>query len=142
MILLDTDHLSVLEIPEAERTRRLRRRLDAVVDEEIGTTIISVEEQMRGWLAAIAKERKLERQISPYRHLADLFMFFSQFAIILFEEPAVDHFASLRSIGIRIGTMDLKIASICLSYDALLLTANSRDFSEIPALRFENWLDE
>jgi predicted nucleic acid-binding protein len=35
---------------------------------------------------------------------------------------------------------DLKIASIALVNDALLLTANSRDFEKVPGLQFENWL--
>jgi hypothetical protein len=36
--------------------------------------------------------------------------------------------------------MDLKIASIALIQDALLVTANLRDFSIVPGLRCENWL--
>lgn len=36
--------------------------------------------------------------------------------------------------------MDLKIASIALNHDALLLTANVRDFDQVPGLRTENWL--
>jgi tRNA(fMet)-specific endonuclease VapC len=42
---------------------------------------------------------------------------------------------------IRIGTMDLKIASICLAHDALLLSRNRVDFEKVPGLRVENWLD-
>jgi hypothetical protein len=33
---------------------------------------LDVEEQMRGWLAAIAKERTILRQITAYRELTDL----------------------------------------------------------------------
>lgn len=36
--------------------------------------------------------------------------------------------------------MDLKIASIALVKDALLVTANVRDFASIPGLRCESWL--
>lgn len=36
--------------------------------------------------------------------------------------------------------MDLKIASIALTQDALLVTANLRDFEQVPGLRVENWL--
>jgi tRNA(fMet)-specific endonuclease VapC len=41
---------------------------------------------------------------------------------------------------IRVGSQDLKIASIALVNDALLLTANLRDFRQVPGLRVENWL--
>jgi len=49
--------------------------------------------------------------------------------------------SNLRQQKIRIGTMDLKIASIALVNDALLITANIRDFSLVPGLRCENWLE-
>lgn len=38
--------------------------------------------------------------------------------------------------------MDLKIASICLAHDAMLLTRNVGHFKNIPGLRVENWLEE
>jgi tRNA(fMet)-specific endonuclease VapC len=38
--------------------------------------------------------------------------------------------------------MDLKIASIALVQDALLLSANLRDFQQVPELRVEDWLKE
>ena len=59
-----------------------------------------------------------------------------------FEERAADRFALLRRQRIRIGTMDLKIASIALVGDATLVTANLRDFSLVPGLRCENWLQQ
>lgn len=37
--------------------------------------------------------------------------------------------------------MDLKIAAICLTHDAMLLTRNVGDFVSIDGLRVENWLD-
>jgi tRNA(fMet)-specific endonuclease VapC len=36
--------------------------------------------------------------------------------------------------------MDLKIAAIALVHDALLLSANLRDFRKVPGLRVESWL--
>ena len=37
--------------------------------------------------------------------------------------------------------MDLKIAATALVQNALLLSANRRDFERVPGLRVENWLD-
>ncbi|MEO5802504.1 MAG: type II toxin-antitoxin system VapC family toxin, partial [Verrucomicrobiota bacterium] len=42
---------------------------------------------------------------------------------------------------VRIGSMDLKIACIALAHDATLLTRNVNDFSQVPGLRVENWLE-
>jgi tRNA(fMet)-specific endonuclease VapC len=141
MILLDTDHVSVLQLPEGERTQQLKARLTASADQIIGTTIVTVEEQLRGWLSAIAKERLPKRQIAAYRNLGELFEFFSQFHIAQWDDNAVAILEQLPSRCRRIGLMDRKIASICLANRALLLTANSVDFETIPGLQFANWLD-
>ena len=142
MILVDTDHLTLLKYPDSERGVRLNARLDAQPpDEVVAISIISVEEQMRGWLAAIAKERHARRQVFAYSELARLFDYFRAFTILLFDERAADQFESLRAAKIRLGTMDLKIAAIALVNQALLLSANHRDFERVPGLRVENWLE-
>ena len=141
MILLDTDHLTVLKYTESERHARLHGRLLAAAPEMIGTTIVNVEEQMRGWLSAIAKERTLLRQITAYRELTDLFDFFTKVNIISMSDDTLDIFNSLCKSGIKIGSMDLKMACIAVVNNALFLTANRRDFEKVPGLRFENWLE-
>jgi len=141
VILLDTDHLSVLKYTDNERYARLHGRLLAAAPEPIGTTIVNVEEQMRGWLAAIAKERTLLRQITTYRELADLFDFFAKINIVSLTAEAVDLFNGFRKSGVKVATMDLKTACIAIASNALLLTANRRDFEKVPGLRFENWLE-
>ena len=142
MILLDTDHLTLMKYPDSERGVRLSVRLRSQPPEEfIAVSIVSVEEQMRGWLAAIAKERQASRQVFGYAELARLFEYFRTFTISLFDEPAADCFDNLRAAKIRLGTMDLKIAAIALVNHALLLSANHRDFTQVPGLRVENWLE-
>jgi tRNA(fMet)-specific endonuclease VapC len=142
MILLDTDHLTLLKYPDSERGVRLSERLRSQSPEEVVTTsIVSVEEQMRGWLAAIAKERQAKRQVFGYCELARLFDYFRTFTILLFDDAAAEQFDSLRAAKIRLGTMDLKIAAIALVNHALLLSANSRHFEQVPGLRVENLLE-
>jgi tRNA(fMet)-specific endonuclease VapC len=143
MILLDSDHLSVLKFRSSPRSLRLADRLALdVANGPIGTTVVNVEETMRGWLASIAKERQIARQGFAYRELAELFTFFSGMHIALFDASAIGTFTLLKAARIRISTMDLKIAAIAIAHNALLLTANRRDFELIPGLRFENWLEE
>jgi tRNA(fMet)-specific endonuclease VapC len=64
----------------------------------------------------------------------------SDWEIVAFDERAADRFTGLRRERIRIPTMDLKIASIALANDALLVTASLPDFSQVPELRCANWL--
>ena len=69
MIILDTDCVSLLE-RDNEDTAVLRKHLAAVPPHEVVTTIITFEEQMRGWLAFLAKAKTLENQVSAYNKLS------------------------------------------------------------------------
>jgi len=140
MIVLDTDHLSILEYPERPQYQSLVVAMDQSADRDFVTTAVSLEEQLRAWLAAIHRSRKVHDQILYYTRLTGLIEFFSRWKILPFNEPAADRFEALRSQGIRIGTMDLKIASVALENDSFLLSANLRDFQQVPGLRVEDWL--
>ncbi len=96
---------------------------------------------MRGWLATIAKERQVTRQVKPYGDLGRMVEYFAGFTLLPFDDIAARHFDRLRPSTRRLGTMDLKVACCALSAGALLLTANRRDFEQVPGLRVENWLD-
>lgn len=50
MIILDTDCMSLLQRENILLGSRLQENLDRFSRDEIHTTIISFEEQMRGWL--------------------------------------------------------------------------------------------
>jgi tRNA(fMet)-specific endonuclease VapC len=139
MILLDTDHLSVFTDERDPRHELLHTRMEAAT-EQVACTIVSVEEVLRGWLAIIHRLRDVHRQLPAYDRLGQLFTVLSDWEIVPFDKRAADHFTGLRRQHIRVGTMDLKIAAIALVHDALLVTANLRDFSPIPNLRCENWL--
>jgi tRNA(fMet)-specific endonuclease VapC len=131
VILLDTDHVNVLKYPEHPRFASLTTQLNTSDDQDIATTVITVEEQMRGWLAWINRSEDVHRQVPAYQELLRLFIFFSRWHVVLFDEQAASEYHGLRAQRIRIGTMDLKIAAIALVHDALLLSANLR--SRFPA---------
>jgi tRNA(fMet)-specific endonuclease VapC len=140
MIILDTDHLSILEYPERPQYQTLVAAMDRSVDTDFVTSAITVEEQLKAWLAAIHRTRRVHDQILYYTRFTGLIEFFSRWPLLPFDEPAADRFEALRAQGIRIGTMDLKIASIALGADSLLLSANLRDFQQVPGLQVEDWL--
>jgi tRNA(fMet)-specific endonuclease VapC len=117
----------------------LKERLDGVT-EPFATTIISVEEMMRGWMAAVRRIHDPRGQISAYAKLRQLFRFFATWHVLDWNEGAADEYESLKTARVRAGTMDLKIASIALANGATLLTRNTRDFQKVPGLQIENWL--
>jgi tRNA(fMet)-specific endonuclease VapC len=140
VILLDTDHLTVLRYADHPRCAGLMARLVASGEQPLVTTVVNVEEQMRGWLAEINRLRDLHKQVPIYARLVSLIDSLQRWEIIAFDARAADECKRLQKQRIRIGTQDLKIASIALVQDALLLSANLSDFRRVPGLRVENWL--
>jgi tRNA(fMet)-specific endonuclease VapC len=138
MIVLDTDHMSLLEQASSEAIR-LRARLAALPLGERTTTIISFEEQMRGWMSYLAKNRSMAHQIEAYRRLQRQLETYSSMVVVGFEERAATEFQRLVKNRLRVGTLDLKIAAIVLARDATLLTRNTADFRKVPGLKFEDW---
>jgi tRNA(fMet)-specific endonuclease VapC len=139
LLVLDTNHFSEWERHSAAGQKlsgrlRLSRR-------EMSLTIVTVEEELRGWLAEINRYHDLDRQIIPYSKLQRQVNGFSEWTILGWDAESAALFRRFRAQGIRIGTMDLKIACIALAHDATLLTRNTVDFMQVPGLRHENWLD-
>lgn len=140
MIFLDTDHLSVLQHRDSPQATALRVRMSAVPPDDLATTAVSLEEQTRGWLAKIALHKDVRDQVRYYSRLVGLCEFYSKWNIQPFDDHAADEFLRLRHSGVGIGTMDLKIAAICLVEGATLLSANLKDFEQVPGLHVEDWL--
>jgi tRNA(fMet)-specific endonuclease VapC len=140
MILLDTDHLSVLANARARAHAALLARMEAAGTEEFGVPIVAAEEQCRGWLAQIARHRDLEKLVMAYDNLAKLFDFLGAWELVPFDQHAASEFRRLRGQLRRLRAQDLKIAAIALANGAVLLSANLRDFAQVPGLRVENWL--
>lgn len=107
--------------------------------DEVATTIISYEEQTRGWLARIAQFPDPERQVALYAQLKRQLQNYCRVAIVDFDDRAAQELLRLQKSRVRVGTMDLKVAAICLAHDATLLTRNLSDFSRIPGLKVEDW---
>lgn len=139
MIILDTDHISLIQHPDSAECRELVRRLDASPDRDIVTTVVTVEEQMRGWLQVIARYRDPQQQAAYYNKLIDFVRFFGRWSIQPLNESAVQVFQELQKSGVRIAATDLKIAAISLANDATLLSRNIQDFQRVPGLRVEDW---
>jgi tRNA(fMet)-specific endonuclease VapC len=138
MLVLDTDHLVELDRGSSQGVA-LQRKLEDAGD-AVATTIISAEEQFRGWLAQLHRQRDPHEQIATYQRLQRRIAFFAAWHVLPWDTDAADILQGLRRQRVRIGTMDLKIASIVLAHDATLLSRNLRDFQQVPNLRVEDWL--
>ena len=92
-------------------------------------------------VAQIHRLRDSHEQIPAYDRLQRRIDFFGAWTVLPWDNDAADLFVRLRREGVRIGSMDLKIACVALVHDAMLLTRNTTDFAKVTGLRFENWLE-
>ncbi|TWU01430.1 type II toxin-antitoxin system VapC family toxin [Neorhodopirellula pilleata] len=77
--------------------------------------------------------------IEPYRRLAVLAKSFHSISVLDYDQAAAMEFQRLRGQNVRIGTMDLRIASIALANQMCVLTRNQADFERVPGLSLEDW---
>jgi tRNA(fMet)-specific endonuclease VapC len=138
-MLLDSDHVSLLQSGVSSEARRLLARLERDAPGPIACSIITYEEQTRGWLARIAQAKTIASQVEGCRRLARHVEFYRNVDIVGFDERAAVKWQALRKAGVRIGTLDLRIAAIALVRGETLLTRNSIDFERVPGLQFEDW---
>lgn len=137
--VLDTNHFSEMA-RHSVRGASLERRLSAS-GAQVFTTIVTPQEAFEGWFMLINRQSAGREQIRAYAQFQHCITLLMKLTILPFDGEAAEHFHRLQSERVRIGTMDLKIAAICLAHDATLLTRNLVDFEKVPGLRAENWLD-
>lgn len=135
MYILDTDHISLFQ----RRDAAVPARVLATPAVELATTVITVEEQLRGRLARVRRARSDAEVVRAYRSLLATLVFFQSITVMPFDEPAQAIFSGLRAQRPRVGTQDLRIAAIALSQEATLVTRNRQDFAGIPSLPVEDW---
>jgi len=87
----------------------------------------------------MAKARSLEEQVTAYSYLQRHLQVFCAVPLVAFDPAAAAIVQQLQKQRIRIGTMDLKIASIALAQSATLLSRNITDFQKVPGLHVEDW---
>jgi tRNA(fMet)-specific endonuclease VapC len=140
MIILDTDVFSLMELPDSPEYIRLRARI-AQLDppEPATTTVITYEEQSRGRLASVNAARGPRQLVQAYAHLRQHVLNYRKIPITQFDDAAEDVAAQLQKSKLRLGTLDIRIAAIALTHNALLLSRNLRDFRRVPHLRVEDW---
>ncbi|MDX1945938.1 MAG: type II toxin-antitoxin system VapC family toxin [Pirellulaceae bacterium] len=138
MMILDTEHVVILLEETATGPGQLSHRL-RVSGEQIATTVITLEEILRGWLAEIRRLADTRLQINPYSRLQQATATFAAWNVVPWDLPPAQQFEEFRHQKIRVGSADLKTDCVALVHSATLLTWNLRDLCQIPNLRIEDW---
>lgn len=130
--LLDTDtciYVSKYRPPE------VRRRMDDLPHGSVAMSVVTFGELMLG--AELSQQR--ERVIEILEDMA------RAVPVLSVSRRAAEHYAQIRAglkrSGQMIGDNDLWIAAHALAEDLVLVTNNTREFSRVPDLRIENWVD-
>jgi len=129
--LLDTNILSVLvRQPHHDLTRRIRQ----VGENQICTSIVVAAELRYG--GRKSGSESLQAAIGDV---------LSVIQVLDLDEPTDRCYADLRhqltKNGNMIGPNDLWIAAHALSRSLIVVTANTREFSRVPGLLVENWIN-
>ncbi|MCI0485749.1 MAG: type II toxin-antitoxin system VapC family toxin [Blastocatellia bacterium] len=133
LYVFDTDHVTLHQ----HNHPQVIAKLQTCAPENVAVTVVTLQEQMRGRLAQI--ERRGVNLTLAYDQLRATAEYFCGLTVLPFDAEAQLQFQRLRERKIRIGTLDLRIAAIVLSRNAILITRNQRDFERVPGLSTEDW---
>lgn len=139
MHLLDTDTLTHLHAGHARVIQRLR----AVDDPDVGTTIITKVELLRGRFDFLLKAATGAELLRAQRWLARTEELLAQIVVVQMNDATAAQFDQLRAMkGLsKMGRADLLAASIALAHRATLVTRNVEHFHRVPGLKVVNWVD-
>ena len=129
--LLDTNIVSdIVRHPQGV----VAERIASVGERQVCTSIVVAAELRYG--AARRRSERLTRQVETV---------LSAIEVLPFDEPADRSYAELRIYlegrGRMIGPDDLLIAAQALALSLVVVSTNAGEFSRVPGLHVENWLD-
>ena len=133
--LFDTDHLTLYDHAHPA----VWRHFSVQPLGSVGISAVTVEESIRGRLAVLSRHLNSPLQVQAYARLIDSLQLLQEFPIVAFDAPSEREYQQLRSQRLRIGSKDLRIASIALVNGLILVTRNQSDFAQVPGLALEDW---
>ena len=134
--ILDTNHVTLFQ----HNHPKIVQRAKTIGGSNISVTTVTLEEQFRGRLAAISRvATQPEKLAIAYKNLRKTLVYFCNVNLLDFDDAAYNCYQNLRQQKIKIGTQDLRIASVALANEAIVVTRNNKDFSKVPNLSLEDW---
>jgi len=135
LFLLDTDIFSLWAVRHPLVQARVTSRPKA----HVGTTVLTVEEALAGWLAALRQAKPNDDRAVIYDRMSRTASALGRLPIWTCTRDALDRYDALRALKLNVGNYDLRIAAIALEVGATVVTRNLRDFQRVPGLTCEDW---
>lgn len=101
--------------------------------------IVTVGEVIWGWHRKAIEQQTPQRELQLYLSMMKAVEIFQKATIVPFDDAAQQKLQRIRPGRGNRGTCDLRIASIALQHDLVLVTNNIDDFRGIPGLVIEDW---
>jgi tRNA(fMet)-specific endonuclease VapC len=143
VIVLDTQPISQLQRIGSRDADLIQQRLQGIPVDQVRITVITPMEQLKECLGRINSTNDPMKQLGPFRLFLDLLDYYGRCwtgLILPFDEAAVAEFEKFQTQLIRrIGGRDARIAAIALAHGATVMTANKRDFQQVPGLNIAEW---
>ncbi|HVK12177.1 MAG TPA: type II toxin-antitoxin system VapC family toxin [Gemmataceae bacterium] len=133
--LLDTDIISLWAV----RHPVVVARVNAQPAGTVATSVMTLEEQLTGWLTALRRATANDQRAKAYDRMTLTTTALGRFPIVSVSEAALDRFDLPRAARLNVGPYDLRIAAIALELGATVVTRNLRDFNRIPGPTCEDW---
>ncbi len=132
--LLDTDSASL-----AFNGNKYIRRQIQQASQDVWLSSIAAEESMRGALNLIHQNRDKAGSSFAHNFLTRLLSDICDYPIYPYDDQAARIYASFPAPVKRVGSQDCRIAASAIAAGWIVVTANQKDFSRIPGVRFEDW---
>jgi len=135
---LDTDVLSEI----LAGAREYIARAAAIPSDELCTTVVTEEEILRGLLDEVRKAEAGQSRRTldvAYERLRQTVEALGQWTVLSYSPSAEAQFRGWRAAKVPVKPHDLRIAAICVTRGATLITRNRRDFEQVPGLQTEFW---
>lgn len=136
--LLDTDHLSILQRRAGPEYLQLSAWMAQFTSFDFACCVVSLHEQVLGAHAFLNQAKNSAGLVRGYELLERLPRDYLAFVLLPFDLVSAGVYDSLIAQNLRVGAMDLRLASVALARNLTVLTRNHRDFSRIPGISFED----
>ncbi len=136
--VLDTDHVSMWLEDHLVVCRNIEEHRS-----ELAITIVTVQEIFNGWISRLNHPSEAHRQVALYAKLSKVVVLLKEVDVLDFDQDADRAFrilltqhSPLRKTRLQ---KDMRIASIAVANDAIVVTRNHRDFVQVPDLKILDW---
>jgi tRNA(fMet)-specific endonuclease VapC len=138
--ILDTDSVSLFLEGNTQIADRAATKFP-----DVAISIITVQEIFNGWAGRINDPSQAHQLVWLYTKLWRTTEFFKKVTILNFTETAQTCHQNLLSENKLLAKKrlekDIRIATIVLANNGIMVTRNRKDFSLIPNLQIEDWTD-